>query len=37
VTEKGQRISYVGGSACDSLPPLLTPSLGRAQIAQSEK
>jgi hypothetical protein len=37
VTERGQRITYIDGPACDSLPPLLTPSLGRSQVAQSEK
>lgn len=37
VTEKGQRITFAEGSACDALPPLLTPSFGRSQVAQSEK
>ena len=30
VTEKGQRITFVEGSSCDVLPPLVTPSLGRS-------
>ena len=31
VTAHGKRITWVEGSVCDSLPPMVAPSLGRAQ------
>lgn len=31
VTAHGRRITWVEGSVCDSLPPMVAPSLGRAQ------
>jgi hypothetical protein len=34
VTAHGKRITWVEGSACDSLPPAVTPSLARAQEAR---
>jgi hypothetical protein len=30
VTQKGKSITFVEGSACDELPPLVTPSLGHS-------